>query len=326
MALNVISNYAANVAQRYLQKADSEATRSVAKLAAGSRVLSARDDAASLAVGLSLKADVVSLKQAAVNVGQAASVIQIADGAMSTVTDILLRMKTLSVQAASDQLASTQRTMLNSEFTALLSEVDRVAGVTNFDGQSLTTGSLSATGLKFQVGHANNAEDSIEVKIDGIDTTDLSVSGKAVDTYANATTALDAIDLDLDRVVRGIGMSDLELQAGAREISRRQRLSIEIGDPGDAIDFAEELGEFRVQHGALGARELVRRRLHGQRLHAQQDVGDGRHRALGDLDRRGRLANIDRGLLQADHVRLQREADGQRGGIVCRGEHARARG
>ena len=56
MALNVISNYAANVAQRYLQKADSEATRSVAKLAAGSRVLSARDDAASLAVGLSLKA------------------------------------------------------------------------------------------------------------------------------------------------------------------------------------------------------------------------------------------------------------------------------
>ena len=115
MALNVVSNYAANVAQRYLQKADAEATRSVAKLAAGTRVLSARDDAASMAVGISLRADVISLKQAASNVGQAASMIQIADGAMSTTTDILLRMKALATHGASDQLDATQRGMLNTE-------------------------------------------------------------------------------------------------------------------------------------------------------------------------------------------------------------------
>ncbi|MFM8680523.1 MAG: flagellin, partial [Alphaproteobacteria bacterium] len=96
MALNVVSNYAANVAQRYLQKADAEATKSVAKLAAGTRVLSAADDAASLAVGTTLRADISGLKQAASNVGQAASVIQIADGAMSTIGDILLRMKSLA--------------------------------------------------------------------------------------------------------------------------------------------------------------------------------------------------------------------------------------
>jgi len=104
------------------------------------------------------------------------------------------------VQASSDQLASTQRTMLNSEFSALLLEVDRVAAVTNFDGQTLTTGSLSATGLKFQVGHSHTTNDSIEVKIDGIDTTDLSVTGKAVDTYANATTALSAINTAIDTI------------------------------------------------------------------------------------------------------------------------------
>jgi len=247
MALNVISNYAANVAQRYLQKADSEATRSVAKLAAGSRVLSARDDAASLALGLSLKADVVSLKQAAVNVGQAASVIQIADGAMSTVTDILLRMKTLSVQASSDQLASTQRTMLNSEFSALLLEVDRVAAVTNFDGQTLTTGSLSATGLKFQVGHSHTTNDSIEVKIDGIDTTDLSVTGKAVDTYANATTALSAINTAIDTIATSrakLGANQNRLEFAAANIATQMENAEAARSTLMDLDVAAEMSIF----------------------------------------------------------------------------------
>jgi flagellin len=247
MALNVVSNYAANVAQRYLQKADAEASRSVAKLAAGTRVLSAADDAASLAVGLSLKADVVSLKQAAVNVGQASSVIQIADGAMSTVTDILLRMKTLAVQGASDQLASTQRTMLNSEFTALLSEVDRIAAVTNFDGQSLTTGSLSASGLKFQVGHANTANDSIEVKIDGIDSTDLSMASKVVSTYSDATTALAAINTAIDTIATSrakLGASQNRLEFAGANIATQMENAEAARSTLMDLDVAAEMSTF----------------------------------------------------------------------------------
>jgi flagellin len=247
MALNVVSNYAANVAQRYLQKADAEASRSVAKLAAGTRVLSAADDAASLAVGLSLKADVVSLKQAAVNVGQASSVIQIADGAMSTVTDILLRMKTLAVQGASDQLASTQRTMLNSEFTALLSEVDRIAAVTNFDGQSLTTGSLSASGLKFQVGHANTANDSIEVKIDGIDSTDLSMASKVVSSYSDATTALAAINTAIDTIATSrakLGASQNRLEFAAANVATQMENAEAARSTLMDLDVAAEMSTF----------------------------------------------------------------------------------
>jgi len=247
MALNVVSNYAANVAQRYLQRADAEASRSVAKLSAGTRVLSAADDAASLAIGLSLKADVVSLKQAAVNVGQAAAAIQIAEGAMSTVTDILLRMKTLAVQSASDQLASTQRTMLNSEFTELLSEVDRIAAVTNFDGQSLTTGSLSATGLKFQVGHDNNAEDSIEVKIDGIDTTDLSIASQVVDSYSDATTALDAINTAIDTVATSrakLGASQNRLEFAGANIATQMENAEAARSTLMDLDVAAEMSIF----------------------------------------------------------------------------------
>jgi flagellin len=247
MALNVVSNYAANVAQRYLQKADAEASRSVAKLAAGTRVLSAADDAASLAIGLSLKADVVSLKQAAVNVGQAAAAIQIAEGAMSTVTDILLRMKTLAVQSSSDQLASTQRAMLNSEFTELLSEVDRIASVTNFDGQSLTTGSLSASGLKFQVGHANTANDSIEVKIDGIDTTDLSMASKVVSSYSDATTALAAINTAIDTIATSrakLGASQNRLEFAAANVATQMENAEAARSTLMDLDVAAEMSTF----------------------------------------------------------------------------------
>jgi flagellin len=144
MALNVISNYAANVAQRYLQRSDEAATRAVAKLSAGTRVLSARDDAASMAVATSIRSDIAGLKQAAVNTGQASSMLQIADGAMGTVTDILIRAKTLSVQAASDQLTDNQRAQINVEFQALQDEIDRIAKGTRFDGQSLLNGTGAA--------------------------------------------------------------------------------------------------------------------------------------------------------------------------------------
>ena len=144
MALNVISNYAANVAQRYLQQSDSEATRSVAKLSAGTRVLSARDDAASMAISTSIRSDIAGLKQAAVNAGQASSMLQIADGAMGTVTDILVRAKSLAIQSSSDQLTDNQRAMVGKEFEALQDEMDRISKGTRFDGQTLLAGSGAA--------------------------------------------------------------------------------------------------------------------------------------------------------------------------------------
>ena len=145
MPLNLISNFAANVAQRNLAMSDSQATSSLAKLSSGSRVVSAKDDAASLAVGSRLNAEVVGLKQAAVNAGQAISMLQIADGAMAKVNDILVRMKSLAVQAGSGQLSGTERSMLDTEYQALRSEVDRIANDTDFAGTLLVDGSIAAT-------------------------------------------------------------------------------------------------------------------------------------------------------------------------------------
>jgi flagellin len=143
MPLNVISNFAANVAMRHLAASDMAATNSLAKLSAGTRVVSAKDDAASLAIGSRLRAETTGLKQALVNAGQAISMLQIADGAMAKVSDVLVRMKSLAVQAGSGALSSTERGMLNTEFLALRSEVDRIANDTDFAGTSLVDGSIA---------------------------------------------------------------------------------------------------------------------------------------------------------------------------------------
>ncbi len=142
MALNVISNYAANVAHRNLKRSDMEMTDSLSKVSAGSRVISAKDDAASMAIGSRLSAEVRALAQAAVNSGQAVSMLQVADGAMARANDILLRMKTLAVQSGSGQLSGTERSMLDTEYQQLVSEIDRLALDTEFNGVQLTNGAI----------------------------------------------------------------------------------------------------------------------------------------------------------------------------------------
>ncbi len=154
MALNVISNFAANVAHRNLVRSDMEATSSLAKLSSGTRVVSAKDDAASMAIGSRLQAEVNALRMAAINANQAVSMLQIADGAMARVTDILIRMKTLSVQAGSGQLSNVERGMLDTEYQNLLQEVDRIAADTEFNGNQLVNGdqAVSDIGTGFDVG------------------------------------------------------------------------------------------------------------------------------------------------------------------------------
>ena len=178
MALNAISNYAANVAHRNLQASDMAATSSLAKLSSGSRVVSAKDDAASMAIGSRLNSQVQALRQASVNAGQGVSMLQIADGAMAKVTDVLIRMKTLSVQAGSGQLSGTERGMLNTEYQLLLAEVTRIAAATEFNGNAMVNGSLVTAGT------ANGATGSFATA-DGVSIiTGHSLTTAAADNYS----------------------------------------------------------------------------------------------------------------------------------------------
>ncbi len=145
MALSFISNFAANVAHRNLTATDVKATSSLAKLSSGQRITFAKDDAAALAIGSRLAAEVAALTQAGINAGQAGSMLQIADGAMARASEILQRMKSLAVQAASGQLSNTERTILDTEFQALKSEITRIGEDTEFSGTKLLSGGQSIT-------------------------------------------------------------------------------------------------------------------------------------------------------------------------------------
>ena len=141
MPLTGTTNTAANTALRYLAQNQSSASSSLAKLSSGSRIVKASDDAASLAVGTKIMADVTALKQGAVNASQASSLLQVADGGMAKISDILQRMKALAVQAQSGSLTDTERGFLNEEFSELKSQITSITGQTKFNGNTLLDGS-----------------------------------------------------------------------------------------------------------------------------------------------------------------------------------------
>jgi flagellin len=186
MPLNIVSNYAADVAHRNLLKTDMQASASLAKLSIGKRVVSARDDAASMAIGSRMNSEVQGLKQAVVNAGQANSMLQIADGAMSTVSDILTRMKVLAIQASSGNLGSTERGFLNVEFQALTSEVNRISQDTDFNGTQLLGGQIAVT-QSANLGTANGVAGLSAQSVDTTGTFTIAYDGTSSFTVSDGT-------------------------------------------------------------------------------------------------------------------------------------------
>jgi len=195
MALTVGTNTSAATAHRYLAQNDKAASSSLAKLSSGSRIVRASDDAASLAVGTKLKADVATLKQAQVNAANGTSVLQVADGALQQVSDILIRMKTLATQASTGSISDTERGYLDNEFTQLEGQLTDIGTDTKFNGTALLDGSFSQT---FQVGVA--ATDTVAIAI-ATNVGALTAIGNGVGTAAAAATASAAIDADIGTVL-----------------------------------------------------------------------------------------------------------------------------
>src|SRR5919197_6374416 len=133
------TNIAANTAYRNLAKTQSAFERSVQKLSSGFRINRSGDDAG-LSIANKLRSEGVSLMQAARNASQAGSVLNIADGAVNTVSTMLDRMKELATAASSANLSATDRSKTQAEFAVLLTEVDRIVNGTKYQGQTLLGG------------------------------------------------------------------------------------------------------------------------------------------------------------------------------------------
>ena len=145
MGLRIQTNTAAAQAYAGLFKADNMLGKSLQRLSTGFRINSAADDAAGLAIANKLRATNVSSGAAARNVSEATSIVNIAQGSMNNISSILERLKELSTQGASDNVSTSGRTKINSEATALTSEITRIVNDTKYQDTSLIKGTFGAT-------------------------------------------------------------------------------------------------------------------------------------------------------------------------------------
>lgn len=217
----IATNTAANSAVRYLNQNAASQASSLSKLASGSRISQASDDAAGLAISTRLQSDVATLNQASTNATNAIAVLQTADGGASNISDILQRMKVLATESASGTVTDTERSYINEEFSSLKSQIDTIASGTRFNSSSLlTSNNMFSSGVSVMVG--SSSSDTIKIKLEGLSTTDLSLTSLSVTTQSGANTALTSLDTAIDKVSNArasIGAQESQFQFSSESIS-----------------------------------------------------------------------------------------------------------
>lgn len=199
MALVINTNVASLNAQRQLMSSGNSLDRSTERLSSGMRINSAKDDAAGLAIANRMTSQVRGLDQAIRNANDGVSLIQTAEGALSESTNILQRMRELSVQSANGIYNGSDRATLNAEVKQLVSELDRIAKTTAFNGQNLLDGKLGK--VELQVGSAANQ--TVTLKVPAMDAKTLGMGSTSVDLMGGASdlstldTANDLTDGDI---------------------------------------------------------------------------------------------------------------------------------
>lgn len=140
MGIRIRTNVSSLIAQRHFSHSTANVKKQMERLASGKRINRAADDAAGLAISEVVRADLRSLEQARRNTNDGISLIQVAEGSLAEITSIVVRLRELAVQSASDTIGAREREYLNLEYMALKDEVDRVTYTTDFNGQRLLTG------------------------------------------------------------------------------------------------------------------------------------------------------------------------------------------
>jgi len=181
MGLRIANNIAALNTHRWLSIADANVARSLERLSSGYRVNKAADDAAGLAISSRFRAQIRSLQQAQRNTSQAISMLQVAEGSLNEIHNILERLKELATEAASDTVGDTDRSKIDSEADALLAEIDRISQATKYSDTQLIYSTATSWGdaaysAEIQVGYKNEDYDKISISLKAINTATLGVN------------------------------------------------------------------------------------------------------------------------------------------------------
>ena len=236
MGLRVNTNVGSINAQRSLFNTTNMLSKSMEKLSSGLRINRAGDDAAGLAISEGLKSDIRALQQASRNAADGISMIQTAEGGLEEVSGILIRLRELAEQSANETLGTAERGYLNTEFTALVSEITRVADSTEFNGTKLLDG--TNTSLDIQVGIGTSSASQVAIAlgttmtatglslnatvISGVDNANALLAITALDTATASVSArrstFGAAQNRLESTIRNIGMTVENLSAANSRI------------------------------------------------------------------------------------------------------------
>lgn len=249
MAITVNTNVTALGAQRNLNASSNHLATSMERLSTGSRINSAKDDAAGLQISNRLNSQARGLGVAMKNAQDGNSIIQTAEGALNETTELLQRMRDLAVQGANDTNSEDDRKAIQEEMVELMAEIDNISSTTKFGGQKLLNGDFS-TGKNLQIG-ADEGE-ALLIKIAKSDTTTLGVSAgnlAAVGTtgtagtheaFASAITAIDGAIKGVDAQRANMGATQNRLESTINNLANtRENVTAGMSRIKD-VDFAQE--------------------------------------------------------------------------------------
>jgi flagellin len=235
--------------QNTLSNTNAAVSSSLTKLSTGLSINSAADDPAGYAIANSFKAKISAMQVASQNANQATSMLQTADGAYSTINNILVQMKSLATEAASGQESSSDLSSLNGEFADLQNEIDQIAQSTQYGEINLIDGNTTATaGITFQIGATYSTDNTMVVKFNGATTDCLGVSGTAnkisVSSLASAQAAMNALDTALTSInayMGNVGGLQNQLQYSLSNITTSIQNFTSSASTIEDVDMASEV-------------------------------------------------------------------------------------
>lgn len=208
MGLRINTNIASIAAQKSLGSSQSREEHAMAALSSGSKFVRAGDDAAGLAISENLRGQIASIKQARSNSNNAISLIQVAEGGLNEQANVLIRLRELSIQAASDNVSDTEREFLNQEYQQLSQEFDRIAHTTRYGNKNLLDGNGGE--FTFHVGAFGGEENRIHYTLDADSTASkLNIDGLSITDRDDAADNLEKLDEAL------VGLSSIRANFGA---------------------------------------------------------------------------------------------------------------
>ena len=245
MGLRIATNMASIASQRAMAMQTKRQDHASQALASGSRIVHASDDAAGLAISEGMKAEIRGTTAARSNAFNAISAIQVGEGGLSEVSNLLIRLRELGVQSASDTIGNKERAYLQQESGSIVEEIDRISKTTKFGDKNLLDGSNST--LEFQVGTTAGRENIVTYKSDGNATiSELGIEGANISEKDGARDLLGAVDGALEKVSKmraGYGAMQSRLESTVNGLDVRfENLNAARSRIADA-DVAKESSE-----------------------------------------------------------------------------------